>query len=112
MSWRSKSYEVLPALSVRGPELRRSLRIVTAAWMFGVVWMVCISGSHVKVFGRILGFYDFAFGVMAALPWMASFGQIIAAVIIERTGLRKYQFIECVAINRLLWAAVALLRSR
>ena len=35
MSWRRKSFDVLPALSVRGQPLRSSLRLVTAAWMLG-----------------------------------------------------------------------------
>jgi len=93
MSWRSKSYEVLPALSVRGRELRTSLRFVTVAWMFGIVWMVGVGGSQMRSFCRMLGFGDFAFGVMNAAPWLAGFMQIVATIIIERTGLKKYHFI-------------------
>ena len=108
MSWRSKSYEVLPALSVRGPELRSSLRTVTMAWMFGIVWFVCCTtGSHVQVFARMTGFGEFAFGVMAAIPFLASFGQIIASVLIERTGLRKYQFLQFNVIHRAAWLLIA-----
>ncbi len=107
MFWRSKSYEVLPALSVRGPELRTSLRTVTLAWMYGVVWMSCVSGSHIKIYCRMLGFNDFAFGLLAALPFLATFGQLFATVLIERTGLRKYLFIHCVVAARALWFAVA-----
>jgi len=109
MPWRRKSYEVLPALSVRGPELRRSLRTVTTAWMFGVVWMSCVSGSHIPVFCRMLGFNDFHFGLLAALPFAATIGQLFAAVLVERTGLRKYQFIDCVTLSRALWLVPAVL---
>ena len=42
--WRAKAYDVLPALSVRGKELRASLRIVTLGWMFGSVWMASTNG--------------------------------------------------------------------
>jgi len=107
MSWRSKSYEEVPALSVRGPELRRALRTTTIAWMYGVVWMSCVSGSNVKVFSRMLGFGEFTFGLLTAIPFIATFGQLLASVLIERTGLRKYQFLQCSSIHRLLWVAVA-----
>jgi len=107
MSWRSRSYLVLPALSIRRGALRGALRLVTAAWMFGVVWASLASGSHVKVFCRMMGFNDFAFGVMGAIPFLATFGQLIAAVLIERTGLRKYQFLHTATIHRLSWLAIA-----
>jgi len=77
--------------------------------MYGVVWSACISGSHIKVFGRMLGFNEFAFGLMAAVPFLATFAQVFATIIIERTGLTKYQFIYCGVINRLLWLGIALI---
>jgi hypothetical protein len=96
MSWRSRAYEdELPALSVRGPELRSNLRVVTIAWMYGIVWMVCIGGSHVYSFCRIIGFNNFEIGLMAAIPCLATLSQLIAATLIERTGLRKHQFLHC-----------------
>ena len=107
MSWRKKSYEVLPALSVRGPELRRSLRLVTVSWMFGIVWMSIIAGSRVNIFGRMIGFKDFHFGMLSAVPFIATFGQIVAAILVERTGLTKQQFLTCGTIHRMLWFAVA-----
>jgi len=109
MFWRSKSYEVLPALSVRRRELRQSLRTVTIAWMFGIVWMSCAWGAHVKSFARMLGFGDMAFGIMSALPWAAAVGQIVATIIIERTGLRKFQFLYVMTINRALWLLLPLI---
>ncbi|MFA6134642.1 MAG: MFS transporter [Phycisphaerae bacterium] len=107
MSLRSRSYDVLPALSVRRRELRHSLRRVTVAWMFGVVWMSCTSGDQVRAFCRMLGFNDFAFGLMGALPFLASLGQLLAAEFIERTGLRKHLFIPLALVHRLLWLVVA-----
>jgi len=103
----SRYYDVLPALSVRGAPLRRSLRLVTVAWMFGVVWLSCTSGDQVRAFARMLGFNDFAFGLLAALPFIATFGQLNAAILIERTRMRKYTFIQWGTIHRLLWLAVA-----
>ena len=107
MPWREKSYDVLPALSIRGLELRKSLRLVTIAWMYGIVWMSCTTGSHVKIYARMLGFNDFLFGLLTAIPFIAGVGQLLAAVLIERSGLKKYQFLECGTAHRLSWLAVA-----
>lgn len=107
MSWRSKSYEVLPALSVRGQELRKCLRIATISWMYGSAWASLISGVQLKSFARMIGFSDFDFGLLAAAPPLANVGMIVAALWIERTGLRKYQFLQCGTIHRLLWLAIA-----
>lgn len=98
---------MLPALSVRRRALRQSLHRVTVAWMFGVTWMSCTSGDQVRAFARMLGFNDFAFGVLGALPFLATLGQLQAALVIERTGLRKVTFILWGTIHRLLWLAVA-----
>jgi len=104
---RLKSYEVLPALSIRRKNLRMSLRTVTVAWMMGVVWMSAIGGSHVKSFARMIGFNDLAFGFMAAMPFLATFGQIPATLIVERTGHRKYLFLYCMIVSRMLWLVIA-----
>ncbi len=109
MSLRHRSYEVLPALSVRKAELRRSLRLVTAAWGLGIIWMTCISGSWMNSFRRMLGFDDFHFGLMQALPFIATFWNLPSTVLIERTGLRKYLFISCMVISRALWLLVAVI---
>lgn len=100
MSLRQRSYEVLPALSVRKAELRRSLRLVTAAWGLGIIWMTCISGSWMNTFRRMLGFDDFDFGLMQALPFVATFWNLASTILIERTGLRKYLFISCMVVSR------------
>lgn len=107
MSWRSKSYDLLPALKVRRQELRHSLRLVTMAWMFGVVWISIINGDQMRIFCKMLGFDDFTFGLMSAVGFLATFGQVVAAVIVERTGLRKYQFLDLGVIHRLVWLAIA-----
>jgi len=107
MPWRKQSYEVLPALSIRGETLRRSMRDVTVAWMFGVVWLACVAGSRVNIFARCLGFDDWHFGLMSAIPFAMTFGQLITVIMIERTGLRKYHFLYCGVLHRILWVAIA-----
>ena len=107
LSWlRHKSYDVLPALSVRKAELRRSLRLVTGAWALGIIWMMCTTGPWMNTFRRMLGFNNFHFGLMQALPFVAAFGNLAATIHIERTGLRKFHFILWGGISRLLWLVV------
>jgi MFS family permease len=107
MSWRSKTFDELPALAVRKEELRRSLRLTTVSQMFNVAWMTCTGGSHVNVFARMLGFNNWQLGLMNAVPYVGNFGQILASVQIERSGLRKYQFLFFGVAYRALWIAVA-----
>ncbi len=107
LSWKHRSYEELPALAVRRGELRSYLRTITVAWMYGIIWMTCIRGSRMANFGTMLGFQDIHFGLLAALPFIAKFGQLVAAILIERTGLKKYQFLQCATVHRALWLVVA-----
>ncbi len=109
MSWRRKTYDELPALSVRGAELRRSLRLVTIAWMYGVVWLSCAQGSQVKVFATMLGFDNIAFGLMTAVPFIATLGNLAASVLIERSGLKKYQFLYTATLSRFMWIVIAVI---
>ena len=107
MSWRRKSYDEVPALSVRGHALRWSLRRVTLAWMFGIVWMSLVAGSRMTLFARALGFKELHFGLLAAVPYAAILAQMAAAALIERTGLTKHQFLDFATVSRLLWIAIA-----
>ena len=109
MRLRHASWEILPALSVRKAELRRSLRLVTGAWALGIIWMTCTGGSWMNSFQLMLGFNNNHFALMTALPSLATLGNLAAVVIIERTGLRKYVFIISKSISRLLWLVVAVI---
>lgn len=109
MFWRQKTYDELPALAIRGSKLREMLRVVTIAWMYGIVWMTFVSGSHVKIFANMLGFTDFTFGLLTAVGYLATIGQLFAAVIIETTGLKKYQFVYFGTAHRLLWLLIAMI---
>ncbi|MCY2927413.1 MAG: hypothetical protein NT031_18640 [Planctomycetota bacterium] len=107
MNWQKTKYEEVPALSVRGHDLRHSLRVVTMAWMFGVVWATCIGGSHINTFANLLGFNNLAFGIMTSLPFAARFVQLLASAMVEKTGAVKGPFLRYASISRILWLAVA-----
>jgi MFS family permease len=83
------------------------MRLVTAAWMMGVVWMFAVSGSRLNLFGRMLGFNDFHFGMLTALTFLATFAQLAATILLERSGLKKYQFLFCGLISRFTWIVIA-----
>ena len=109
-TWRKKTYNELPALSVRRKELRKSLRIVTMGSMLAMLWAgSCLGGAHMPIFFKMLGFTDRDFGRLASMAYLATLGQLIAAILIERTGLRKFQFIECMSLARGLWLTVAVI---
>jgi len=109
MRLRAMSYKVLPALSVRKAELRRSMRLVTAAWALGIVWNTCVRGSWINSFQVMLGFTNIHFGLWTSIPPLAALGNLIAVVLIDRTGMRKGLFIVTKAASRSLWLVVALI---
>ncbi|NLF30780.1 MAG: MFS transporter [Planctomycetes bacterium] len=100
--------EVLPALSVRGPELRTSLRIVTVGWMFGSVWMTAVGGSTMLNLGYLAGFTELHWGLLSATMFASTLAQLPASWLIERTGLRKGQFMRSVTVSRAMWILVGL----
>jgi MFS family permease len=108
MSWKSKTFDgPLPALAIRGPALRQSLRIYTIATLYLTAHGVCVSGAHINSFCRMAGFADWHMGLLTSLPPLAVFFQILATLPIERTGLRKHQYIDCSLWARLGWIVVA-----
>ena len=82
MPFRRKSYDSLPALSVRGPALRASLRWVTAGWMVGVFWGAFMMGrANVQLrlgdregASRYVSAFNFYTGVGGMLGGLAGAG--------------------------------------
>lgn len=107
-SWRSKSYDVLPALSIRGKELRSSLHAVTLGWVFGSMWMIGIGGATISNFAKLTDWGDFHWGVYQAIGFLAMLAQLPASYIVEATGLRKITFLGVTTIHRLMWMFVGL----
>jgi MFS family permease len=93
---------------IRGPELRRSLRLITVAWMFGAVWLTTVSGAPITRFAQSLGATNFQFGLLTAIPFLVSLLSLPASLLIEGTGQRKRIFLVALLMNRLLWLPIAL----
>jgi MFS family permease len=89
--------------------LRRSLELITLGWFFGSVWQTAtLSGSPLTIFVKGLGGTPWQFGILAALPYVASLLSLPASLLIERTGQRKTIFLGGLYFQRLLWFPIAL----
>src|ERR1019366_282704 len=97
-----------PAETVRGPVLRRSLRLVTLGWVFGSVWVTATAGAPLTLFAKGLGASRFEFGLLAALPFLASFFALAVTILVEHMGRRRFLFLVSLYFQRLLWFPIAL----
>lgn len=93
----------------RGPVLRKSLSMVTLAWVFGSVWVATISGAPTTQFARSLGLNEFQFGLLSAAPYLASLITIPASLWTERSGKRKKIFFIGSYVQRLLWVPLMII---
>jgi MFS family permease len=91
-----------------GPELRRAMLMATAGWMFGSVWFSAMSGTPLTLYAKTLGASPFQFGLLAALPFLASLLSLPASILIEATGQRKRIFLLGLYLQRFLWFVIAL----
>jgi len=91
-----------------GPALRRALGVVTLSWVFGSVWFTAISGAPLTLFAKGLAASKFEFGLLSALPFIASLASMPASWLTERTGQRKRMFLSGLYTQRLLWFPIAL----
>lgn len=88
--------------------LRSTLSLVTLAWMFGSVWFTATNGAPLTRFASSLNATGFQFGLLSAMPFIASLISLPASMLIERTGKRRLIFLVSLYFNRVLWIAIAL----
>jgi MFS family permease len=104
--------EILPLepepKKLKGPALRRALGTVTLAWIFGSVFATATAGAPLTLFATSLGASQFQFGLLSAMPFIASLVSMPASILTERTGERKRIFFFGQYPNRLLWFAIAI----
>jgi len=94
-------------IEIRGRPLRQALRLVTLAWMFGAVFYTCTTGTVITVFARELGFNDFAFGLLAAMPYLGTLAQLPASYLIETSRQRRRWFLLFYFPHRTIWLLLA-----
>ena len=91
-----------------GPALRKAMSVVTLSWVFGSVWFTAISGAPLTLFAKHLDASKFEFGLLSALPFIASLASMPSSWWTERTGQRKRMFLTGLYTQRLLWFPIAL----
>src|SRR5687767_7910318 len=78
--------DALPlARPISGEALRNAMLATTVAWIFGNVWVVATSNASITQFAKALGANPFQFGLLTALPYIASLLSLPAVMLIERT---------------------------
>ena len=92
--------------------LRRTLGVVTLAWMFGSVWNTVTTTAPLTLFAKGLGASNLQFGLLTALPFIASLVSLPSSLLIEATGHRKRIFLCGQYLQRALWFAIALVPLR
>ena len=97
-----------PAEGGEPTALRRNLEIVSLGWVFGSVWVTATAGAPLTRFATELHASPWQFGLLTAMPFLASLLSLPASLLIEHTGARKTIFLTGLYFQRALWFAVAL----
>lgn len=88
---------------------RRSLRIVTSAWLFGAVYFSVSTSPLLATYAKALGLTEFQFGLLGALPFLGTLVSLPASVLVDATGWRKSIFLWGLYAQRCTWLLIALL---
>lgn len=97
------------ALPACAPSLRNVLTVITISGPFWCVWYNTTTGEPLTLFAQKLGASNFEFGLLTALPFLASMMAVPGSLLIERTGRRKRLFLCTLYAQRFLWIPIALL---
>jgi MFS family permease len=91
--------------------LRRTLGMINVGWIFGSVWLnvLAVGGAPLTLFAAELHATPWQFGLLTAMPFLASLLSLPASLLIEHTGARKSIFLAGLYFQRLLWFVIALL---
>jgi MFS family permease len=92
----------------RSDLLRRSLRSVFIAWVFGAAWMHMTGGVALNRCAKLLALPPFGYGVLAAIPFAAALVQLPTCYFLERFGGHKPLFMITGVVHRMLWIAIGL----
>lgn len=92
------------------PKHRRSaMTKVTVAWMFGAVWFVAVAGAPFTKFASALGATPWHFGLLAAMPHIATLVSLPASLWIDSSGKRKSIFMVALLTQRFTWFAIGII---
>lgn len=90
--------------------LRAPLAIISIEGGLATVFIILTGGAYVTGLALLWGANDFEIGLLAAIPFLAQFAQLPAALVIDRTGARKTISIwGAVAARQVWWLIIPLL---
>ncbi|MCX7590859.1 MAG: MFS transporter, partial [Kiritimatiellae bacterium] len=91
--------------------LRSYLRRIMLAWFIGAGWAALASGAVFYRFAERMGLNraPFIWGLLSAVPFLATFFQVFGSLLAERTGRYKAIFLAGLFTQRLIWFGFALL---
>ena len=98
-----------PTPAARHARLRGDLRTVALSWSMGYFWLFVITGAAMNKFARGMGMPDYGFGILAAMPHLATLCQLPGSYLVERYRQRRRLFIVAMTISRMSWVAMALI---
>lgn len=96
-------------MSPTSSSIKSSLRLVTVAGCFSMIYAAGIASPAATDFFRSLGMNEFHFGLLGGLPMVMLFLQFVGALVATRLRHRKGLFILFSLISRLLYIPVALM---
>jgi MFS family permease len=101
--WLNRGYrDVVPNL-----ELRRSLDIITASGAIGNILFANTGGAALTGYASAFGAGTFVFGLISALPVLASLAQLYVSYLVQRTGKSKFLFMLGGLLQRSFWVLTA-----
>ncbi|MEZ0535759.1 MFS transporter [Caldicellulosiruptoraceae bacterium PP1] len=89
--------------------LLRSLNFVILGISFGVVFFNVTQGSPIAGLAKNVGFGDFLYGLMLALPVLGGVMQVFASYFLEKNRKRKKIFLISGIFHRIPWIFIAFL---
>jgi len=89
--------------------IKSSLRLVTLAGCFNMVFAAGVASPAATDFFRTLGMNEFHFGLLGGLPMIMLFLQFVGALAATRLTRRKGWFIGFSLVSRLLYIPIALM---
>jgi len=104
----ARSSSVVTGAHRPAPPLRTKLSFITLAWVFGAIWFNTTTGEPLTVFAQKLGASNFQFGLLTAMPFLASLMAVPGSLLIEWTGRRKRVFLWSLYLQRALWFLIPL----
>jgi MFS family permease len=89
-------------------ERRSAMKKVTCSWVFGAIWATTIGGAPFTMFAYGLGATELYFGLLVAMPFLATLLSLPASLWIDASGARKRIFMISMLTQRLVWLGIAI----